>query len=165
MPIKPAVQTLPSKTKPIQPSLPPAKTTSEPEPVITATPEPVPEPSPFELEEPKPKEPRLFEPAEKEPAVEEIPPPSPKPIIMPAPMPPAPQPEPTPISVTIVQPATPKPTILIPVDDGYSEVEGVKHKKDHVTILNPLIYNVPRVPLRKPPEGIVVKPKSDKKKK
>lgn len=163
MPLKPAMQTLPSKTVPILPSLPPAKTTSEPEPVTTAIPEPEPEPSPFELEAPKPEEPHLFEPAEKEPMVEEISPPTQKPIIMPAPMASAPQPEPTPISVTIVQPPTPKPTILIPLDDGYSEVEGVKHKKDHVTILNPLIYNVPRVPLRKPPEGIVVKPKSEKK--
>ncbi len=32
---------------------------------------------------------------------------------------------------------------------------------DHITILNPLLHNISRAPLRKPPMGVVVDPKKD----
>ena len=75
--------------------------------------------------------------------------------------------KPTPTSaqesdVSIVSPDTstkPLPVILIPVDeDGDYDGQGVhKDEKGRVTILNPKIMYSPRLPLRKPPIGKVVK--------
>ncbi len=67
-------------------------------------------------------------------------------------------------NVTPVRPKQePRPVILIPIDDGVSEIEGITRDKDHdtITILNPLLHNISRAPLRKPPVGVVVDPKKD----
>jgi fibronectin type 3 domain-containing protein len=65
------------------------------------------------------------------------------------------------------QPIEQLPVILVPVDEH--EVEQVikqdkgKRKKKPKTFLNPLLYNVPKVPLNRPPVGKVVKPEPKKK--
>jgi fibronectin type 3 domain-containing protein len=70
--------------------------------------------------------------------------------------------------ISIVSPEKsikPLPVILIPVDeDGDYDGQGVnKDEKGRVTILNPKIMYSPRLPLRKPPIGKVVKLKHKEK--
>jgi len=70
-------------------------------------------------------------------------------------------------TMTLKKPSRKLPMILIPVDDAgeISESDGVRKDKDkgHVTILNPAILNVPKVPLRHPPSGVIIQPEKKKK--
>ena len=70
----------------------------------------------------------------------------------------------TPTTIKIKRAEEPLPVILIPVDEsGLREVQGLnRDKKGNITIVNPKLYNVPRIPLRKPPEGKIVKEKDEK---
>jgi len=80
------------------------------------------------------------------------------------PIEPEPKLKPAPAFIKPISPSKPKPTILIPIDDEQSKIQGIRRRKDRITITNPELLDIPNLQLTTPPVGVVWDPEEEKKK-